>query len=262
VDIVVCIKQVPNTANVKINNKTGILKRKDLESVINPFDEHALEEAVRLKEKVGGKVIVLTMGPPCAEFALREAISKGADDGVLVSDITFGGADTLATSYTLSMAIKFVASYDIIFCGRQTSDGNTAHVGPGVAEMLNIPHVACVKKIELIDEKLIRAERVMEDGYDLIESQLPVLLTVVKEINIPRIASLKGKMVAKKKKIKTLDATDLNVDIKRVGFNGSPTQVIKVSSPQQKVGSEKFCGSAQEVASSLVKKLSDIGIVL
>jgi electron transfer flavoprotein beta subunit len=263
VNIVVCIKQVPiNTANVIIDNETRRLKREDVESVINPFDEYALEEAVRLKEKVGGKVVAVTMGHSSAESVLREAISKGANDGVLLSDIVFCCADTLATSYTLSMAIKLIIDYDIILCGKQTSDSGTAQVGPGIAEMLNIPHVACVKKIELIDEKLIRVQRMMEDGYDLIESQLPVLLTVVKEINIPRIASLKGKIAAKKAVIRTLNAADIDIDIKRVGFDGSPTQVIRVSALQQRFGGEKLCGSAQEVASSLIRKLSDIGIVL
>jgi electron transfer flavoprotein beta subunit len=249
-------------ANARIDNETRRLKRKDVELVINPFDECALEEAVKLKEKVGGKVVAVTMGPSSAESVLREAISKGANDGVLVSDMAFCCADTLATSYTLSMAIKFIINYDIIFCGKQTSDSGTAQVGPGIAEILNIPHVACVKKIESIDEKLIRVQRMMEDGYDLIESQLPVLLTVVKEINVPRIASLKGKIAAKKAAVRTLNAADINIDIKRVGFDGSPTQVIRVSAQQQRLSGEKLCGSAQEIASSLIRKLSDIGIVL
>jgi electron transfer flavoprotein beta subunit len=262
-NIVVCVKQVStNTTNVKIDNETRKLKRENAELGINSFDECAIEEAVKLKEKVGGKVVAITMGPPSAESVLREAISKGANDGVLVSDAVFCCADTLATSYTLSMAIKFIIDYDIIFCGKQTSDIGTAQVGPGIAEMLNIPHVAYVKKIESIDKKLIRVQRMMEDGCDLIESQLPVLLTVVKEINTPRIASLKGKIVAKKAVIKTLNAADINIDIKRVGFNGSPTQVVRISVSQRRFGGEKLCGGAQEVASSLIRKLSDIGIAL
>ncbi|MCA6072315.1 MAG: electron transfer flavoprotein subunit beta/FixA family protein [Endomicrobium sp.] len=260
-NIIVCIKQVPNTISVQIDSGTGRLKRDGVESIINPFDEYAIEEGLRIKERVCGKVTVVTMGPPQAETALREAIAKGADEAVLVSDRAFGGADTLATSYTLSLAIKAIGSYDIIICGKQASDGDTAQVGPGIAEMLNIPHVAYVKKIESIDNKSIKVERMMEDGYDLIESQVPVLLTVVKEINNPRIASLKGKMIAKKAVIKILDAVAIGADIKKTGLNGSPTQVMKIFTPPQRAGGEKFTGEARDVAAALVKRLSDIGIV-
>lgn len=260
-NIIVCIKQVPNTTNVQIDSETGRLKRDGVESIINPFDEYAIEEGVRIKERVGGKVTVVTMGPPQAETALREAIARGADEAVLVSDRAFGGADTLATSYTLSLAIKAIGSYDIIICGKQASDGDTAQVGPGIAEMLHIAHVAYVRKIESICNKSIKVERMMEDGYDLIESQVPVLLTVVKEINNPRITSLKGKMAAKKTVIKILDATAINADIKKIGLNGSPTQVMKIFTPPQRTAGEKFTGEARDVAVALVKRLSDIGIV-
>ncbi|MCA6079569.1 MAG: electron transfer flavoprotein subunit beta/FixA family protein [Endomicrobium sp.] len=260
-NIIVCIKQVPNTMNVQIDPETGRLKRDGVESIINPFDEYAIEAAVRVKEKIGGKVIAITMGPPQAESALREAISKGADEAVLVSDRAFGGADTLATSYALSSAIKFIGNYDIVICGRQASDGDTGQVGPGIAEMLDIPHIAYVKKIESIDDKSIKVERMMEDGYDLIESPIPVLLTVVKEINTPRVASLKGKMAAKKAVVKTLTAADIEADTKRTGLNGSPTQVMKIFVPTQRTGGEKFSGEAKEIAAALVKKLSGVGVI-
>ncbi|GHT37065.1 electron transfer flavoprotein subunit beta [Endomicrobiia bacterium] len=260
-NIIVCIKQVPSTTNVQIDPENGRLKRDGVESTINPFDEYAIEEGVRIKERIGGKVSVVTMGPPQAESALREAVSKGIDEAVLVSDRAFGGADTLATSYTLSLAIKAIGYYDIIICGKQASDGDTAQVGPGIAEMLNIPHIAYVKKIEAVDDKLIRVERMMEDGYDLIESPVPVLLTVVKEINNPRVASLKGKMAAKKAVIKVLDAAAIGADIKKTGLNGSPTQVMKVFTPPKRTGGEKFVGKAHEVAAALVKRLSDVGII-
>jgi electron transfer flavoprotein beta subunit len=264
-NIIVCIKQVPNTTtDVQIDLETGRLKREGVESVINSFDEYAIEEGVRIKEKIGGKVIVVTMGPPQAESALREAVSKGADEAVLVSDRVFGGADTLATSYALSSAIKFIGSYDIILCGEQASDGDTAQVGPEIAETLNIPHVAHIKKIESVDNKSIKVKRVMEDGYDLIESQVPVLLTVVKEINTPRIVSLKGKMAAKKVVIKVLNAADLGADTKRTGLNGSPTQVMKIFAPPQRTrtgGGEKFSGGAKEIAAALVKRLSEIRVI-
>jgi electron transfer flavoprotein beta subunit len=247
-------------ANVQIDPETGRLQRDGVESVINPFDEYAIEEGVRIREKAGGKVIVITMGPPQAESALREAISKGADEAILISDKVFGGADTLATSYTLSSAIKFIGDYDLIICGRQASDGDTAQVGPGTAEMLNIPHITYVKKIELLGDKSIRVERIMEDGCDLIESPLPALLTVGKEINVPRISSLKGKMLAKKAVIKTLDAATINADAKRIGLNGSPTQVIKIFTPPQRTCGEKLTGDAKKIAVALVKRLSELGI--
>lgn len=260
-NIIVCIKQVPNTTDVQIDAETGRLKREGVESIINPFDEYAIEEGVRLKEKTGGKVTVITMGPPQAESALREAISRGADEAVLVSDRAFGGADTLATSYALASAIKHIGDYDIILCGKQATDGDTAQVGPGIAEMLNIPHIAYVKKIEDINDTVIKAERMMEDGYDLIESPLPVLLTVVKEINTPRIPSLRGKMAAKKAVIKMLDAASVGADPARIGLNGSPTQVVKVFTPPQRAGGEKFTGDAQEISAALVKKMSESGLI-
>lgn len=260
-NIIVCIKQVPNTTNVQIDHETGRLKREGVESIINPFDEYAIEEGVRLKERIGGKVIVVTMGPPQAESALREAISKGADEAVLVSDRAFGGADTLATSYALASAIKHIGDYGIILCGKQATDGDTAQVGPGIAEMLNIPHVAYVKKIEDVNDKSMKVERMMEDGYDLIETPVPALLTVVKEINTPRVPSLKGKMAAKKAVITTLDAATIGADTQKTGLNGSPTQVMKIFTPPQREGGEKFTGEAHEVAAALVKKMSETGLI-
>jgi len=260
-NIIVCIKQVPNTTNVQIDAETGRLKREGVESIVNPFDEYAIEEGVRLKEKIGGKVIAVTMGPPQAEAILREAISKGVDEGVLVSDRAFGGADTLATSYALARAIKHIGDYGIIICGKQATDGDTAQVGPGIAEMLDIPHVAYVKKIEDINASSAKLERMMEDGYDLIESPLPVLLTVVKEINTPRVASLKGKMAAKKAVIKVLDAASIGADTKKTGLNGSPTQVMKIFTPPQRQGGEKFTGEPQAVAAALVAKMQENGLI-
>jgi electron transfer flavoprotein beta subunit len=261
-NIVVCIKQVPNTTDVQIDAKTGRLKREGIESVINSFDEYAIEEGVRIKEKIGGKVTAITMGPPQAKSVLVEAVSKGADEAVLISDIAFVGADTLATSYALSSAINFIGSYDIILCGEQASDGDTAQVGPEIAETLKIPHVAYVKKIESIDNKSVKVERMMEDGCDLIESPVPVLLTVVKEINTPRIVSLKGKMAAKKAIIKIFNAADIGADTKRTGLNGSPTQVMKIFAPPQRIGGgEKFSGGAKEIAVALVKRLFEIRVI-
>jgi electron transfer flavoprotein beta subunit len=260
-NIIVCIKQVPNTTAVQIDKETGRLKREGVESIINPFDEYAIEEGVRLKEKIPGSIVtVITMGPPQAESALREAVSRGADNAVLVCDRAFGGADTLATSFTLASAIKSLNGFDIIFCGKQATDGDTAQVGPGIAEALDIPHIAYVKKIENIDEKTIKVQRLMEDGYDIIESQLPILMTVVKEINTPRIPSLKGKMAAKKAVIKTLTAADIGADLQKIGLNGSPTQVMKIFTPPQRSGGEKISGKPEEIAVKIVEKFKEIGI--
>ena len=202
-NIIVCIKQVPNTTQVRINPETNTLIREGVESVINPFDMYAIEEAIRLKEKLGGKVTVVTMGPPQAEIALREAISLGCDEAVLITDRQFAGSDTWATSYVVSQAIKKIGKYDLILCGKQASDGDTAQVGPGISTFLDIPQVTYVKKIEEIKpEENARVERMTEEGFDIIETPLPCLLTVVKEINEPRLPSLKGKMKAKKAEIK------------------------------------------------------------
>ena len=252
---IVCIKQVPNTTNVQIDPVTNTLKREGVESIINPFDEYAIEEAVRLKERTGGKATVITMGPPQAETALREALGRGIDQAVLVSDRAFAGADTWATSYTLGCAIKFLGDFDLILCGKQATDGDTAQVGPGIAEMLDIPHVAYVKKIEDIKPGSIRVERMMEDGYDLIEMPLPSLITVVKEINTPRLPSLRGMMNAKKAVIQRWDAAQIKAESKRIGLTGSPTQVMKIFSPPPRHGGMVLTGSPETIAETLVDKL-------
>lgn len=259
--IIVCIKQVPGTTNVQIDPEKGTLKREGVEAIVNPFDEYAIEEAVRLKEKVGGKVTVITMGPPQAESALRQAISVGCDEAILICDRAFAGADTWATSYAISTAIKTIGDFDVIFCGKQATDGDTAQVGPSVAEMLNIPHVAYVKKLEEVSEKSIKVQRMMEDGYDLIEVPLPCLFTVVKEINTPRIPSLKGKMAAKKANIKQLSASAINADTTKTGLAGSPTQVSKIFTPPQRQGGEMLEGEPQDIAAQLVKKLTDNSLI-
>jgi electron transfer flavoprotein beta subunit len=260
-NIIVCIKQVPNTTCVEINPETGTLKREGVESVINPFDEYAIEEGVRLKERFGGKTTVVTMGPPQAESALRESISRGVDDAILVSDRAFAGADTLATSYTLAETIKKIGAFDIIICGKQASDGDTAQVGPGIAEQLDIPHIAYIKKIEDIKDNVIRVERMMEDGYDIIESGLPVLITVVKEINVPRLPSLKGMMASKKAVIQKYTAAMTGADVKRLGLDGSPTKVMKIFYPTARKAGDKLKGDVPDMASALVSRLRDSKIV-
>ncbi len=257
-NIIVCIKQVPNTTDVKIDPVTNTLIRDGVESVINPFDAYAIEEGVRLKERFGGKVTVITMGPPQAENALKEAISLGCDEGILVSDRKFAGSDTWATSYTLSCAIKKIEGFDIILCGKQASDGDTAQVGPGISTHLDIPQVTYIKKIEEIKDNRARVERMTEEGYDIVETPLPALFTVVKEINSPRLPSLKGMMRAKSAKITKWTADDIEADPKSLGLDGSPTRVVKIFSPPPRKGGEMIKGGAAEVSKELVQLLKDI----
>jgi len=253
--IIACIKQVPNTTNVQIDSTTGTLKREGVESIINPFDEYAIEEAIRLKEKYGGKTTVITMGPPQAETALRETIGRGIDNAILITDRAFAGADTWATAYTLSQAIRTIGDFNLVICGKQATDGDTAQVGPGIAEMLDIPHIAYVKKIEEIKDEAMKVERMMEDGYDLIETPLPAVITVVKEINTPRLPSLRGMMNAKKAVIEKWDSGKIGAQKEKIGLTGSPTQVMKIFSPPQRPGGEKLAGSPEDMAQKLISKL-------
>jgi len=260
-NIVVCIKQVPDSGDVKINPKTKTLMREGVAAVINPFDCYALEEGVRLKERFGGTVTVISMGPPQAENALREAVSLGADKAVLVSDRAFAGSDTLATSYALATAIKKLGDVDIIITGKQAIDGDTAQVGPGIAVHLDLPQISYVRKIEEIADGKIRAERMTEEGYDIVEADLPVLITVVKEINEPRIASLKGKMAAKKAEIPTWSAEFVGAEPKQLGLDGSPTMVVEVFAPPAREGGKKLDGEPAEMAEQLVNELKELKIL-
>ncbi|RJP28928.1 MAG: electron transfer flavoprotein subunit beta/FixA family protein [Candidatus Omnitrophota bacterium] len=256
-NIIVCIKQVPETTEVRINPETNTLIREGVKSIINPFDVYAIEEAIRLKERFGGKVTVITMGPPQAEAVLRESISLGADDGVLICDRAFAGSDTWATSYTLAAAIKKIGDYDLIICGKQASDGDTAQVGPGISAHLDIPQVTYVKKIEEVKDKAMRVERMMEEGFEIIETPLPALLTVVKEINNPRLPSLKGMMKAKQAKIATLGQKELALDAQSIGLCGSPTQVVKIFTPAPRTGGQILKGEIPEIVDELVKLIKD-----
>jgi len=260
-NIVVCIKQVPNSGDVKIDPETKTLIREGVESIINPFDCYAIEEGVRIKEKLGGTVTAISMGPPQAESALREAVSLGADKAILITDRAFAGSDTLATSYALSEAIKKLGEVDLIICGKQAIDGDTAQVGPGIAVHLNMPQITYVRKIESIEEGKIRAERMTEEGYDIIESQLPVMLTVVKEINEPRIASLKGKMSAKKAEIPTWTAEFIGADTDQLGLDGSPTMVAEVFAPPSREGGRKLEGEPEDMAAELIGELKELQVL-
>ncbi|MFH1406816.1 MAG: electron transfer flavoprotein subunit beta/FixA family protein [Candidatus Omnitrophota bacterium] len=254
-NIIVCIKQVPDTADVRIDPKTNTLIREGVKSIINPFDMYAIEEAVRVKERTAGKATVITMGPPQAQEALREAVSMGIDEAVLISDRAFAGSDTWATSYTLSAAIRKLGNFDLILCGKQASDGDTAQVGPGISAHLDIPQVTYVKKIEDIKPGCAKVERMTEEGFEIIESPTPCLLTVVKEINTPRLPSLKGKMRAKSCQIIHWSAKDLDVEHNKLGLNGSPTQVVKIFTPPPRTGGVMLSGSTGEIVEKLVSEL-------
>jgi len=253
--IVVCVKQVPDAKDVRLDPITNTLAREGVESIMNPYDQHALEEAVRLKESYGGEVTVISMGPPQAKEMLRQAISCGADKAVLVSDRAFAGADTWATSYTLAKAISTLGDFDLFLCGKQAIDGDTAQVGPGLAMRLNIPFLTCIQKIRSSDGNRLVAERMMDDGYDVVEVDFPLLLTVVKDINEPRVPSLKGKMKAKKAEITTLSAEDIGADPSSIGLPGSPTQVVKVFPPEPRGGRTVFTGTIDDQIDQLVVKL-------
>ena len=256
--IIVCIKQVPDAKDVRLDPKTGTLAREGVQSIMNPYDRHALEEAVRLKEKYGGEVTVITMGPPQAIEVLRDGVSVGADAGVLVSDRAFAGADTWATTHTLERAVRKLGGADLILCGKQAIDGDTAQVGPGLAERLNIPYITYVRKVIEVNGSSFKLERLTDDGYEEVEAQGPVLMTVVKEINEPRIPSLKGKMKAKKLEVTTLSAADIEADPAQIGLNGSTTQVVRVFSPQFSGERCILSGTAEEQVSQLVAKLDAV----
>jgi electron transfer flavoprotein beta subunit len=245
---------VPDTAEVRINPETNTLIREGVPSIINPYDLHAIEAALQIREKVGGKVTVITMGPPQAEDALREAVSMGVDEVKLISDRAFAGSDTWATSYTLSKAIEKLG-FDVIFCGKQAIDGDTAQVGPEIAEFLNIPHIAYVKMVEDISASSVKVHRLMDDGYDVVESSVPVLLTVVKEINTPRLPSLKGKMAAKKAVITKMDAQAIGAEEGNLGLKGSPTQVKNIFAPQLKVNRKTLEGTLEQQVDALIEDL-------
>jgi len=257
--IAVLIKQVPDTTDVKIDPKTNTLIRDGVESIINPFDMYAIEEALRLRERFGeGEVTAVSMGPPQAEAALREAVSMGCDSAVLLSDRKFAGSDTWATSYTLAQAISKLGDCKIVLCGKQASDGDTAQVGPGVSMHLNIPQVTYVKKIEKIDASSATVERMTEEGYDIVETPLPALFTVVKEINEPRLPSLKGKMKAKKAEIPVWGAADISCDECMIGLDGSPTRVVKIFTPPPREGGRVLEGEPSDAAKELASLLKDV----
>jgi electron transfer flavoprotein beta subunit len=239
--VVACIKQVPDTTQVQIDPVTNTLKREGVPFIVNPFDTHAIEESLRLKDRFGFRVAAITMGPPNAEYALRKAISMGVDEVILLSDRAFGGADTLATSKVLTEAILKLSTKDevpLIICGRQTIDGDTAQVGPGIATRLNYSQLTLVDRIEHIDieNRKIIVRRKLEGRYEIVESILPSLLTVVREINKPRYPKVPSRLLADESEIPIWDNKFLKLDEQTIGLKGSPTRVVKIFSPEREKG--------------------------
>jgi electron transfer flavoprotein beta subunit len=262
--VVVCLKQVPDTTNVRINPETNTLMREGVESIVNPFDEYALEEALRLKDRHGARVTVVSMGPPQATEVLREALARGADDAFLASSRAFGGADTLATSYTLAKAIEKACAGeppDLVLFGKQAIDGDTAQVGPGVSEFLDMALVTYVKTLEADPQKgTFRVTTVMDDGEHEIEGTFPAVMTVVKEASAPRFASLAGAMRAAATEITVLDEKAIGADPAWIGLKGSPTKVVTIFPPPVKSGGLRVdargnpTAGVREIVSFLAKK--------
>ena len=258
-NIVVCVKQVPDTTEVKLDPVKGTLIRDGVPTIINPDDKAALEAALCIREQAGGKVTVVSMGPPQADVALREALAMGADEAILVTDRAFGGADTWATSYTIASAIKKL-DYDLIIAGRQAIDGDTAQVGPQIAQHLGLPQVSYVENIEAVNERSIVLRRQFEDRYHIVEAQLPCLITVLSELNKPRYMSVSGVFDAyREKKVARITLADLEdvIDKSNIGLGGSPTRVKQSFTKQPKGKGEKFETDADDAVRIIVEKLAE-----
>jgi electron transfer flavoprotein beta subunit len=230
--IIVPIKQVPETSNVKMDPETGVMLRTSVEGVINPLDLYAIEAGLRLREGVGGQVSVISMGPPKAETALRDALAMGCDRAVLLSDRRFGGADTWATAYTLSLAVQKLAPFDLVICGERATDGETGQVGPGLASFLDLPLATYVSRIIESGLDYLRVERSVEWGHEIFWSPLPMVLTVVKEIGAPRMGTVRSKMASRRAEIPTWGAEETGANEEWIGLKGSPTRVIKIHTPK------------------------------
>ncbi len=281
IKIIVCIKQVPGSTEIKINPETNTLVREGIENIINPFDSYAIEEGVKLKERLSGnsssinnfskndsdednkdiEVIAISMGPPQSEGALKETISVGIDRAILLSDRAFAGADTWATASTLTRAIKKIGDCSLVIFGKQTLDGDTGQVGPELAQKLNIPFIGYASSILEINKNKIKVKRLMEDRYETFEVRLPAAISVVKDINIPRVPSLRGKMKAKKAEIPVWDAKYLEAGDDEVGLSGSFTQVVKIFIPQIKHEVKMIEGSTEEQVEELYQKLKELNVV-
>ncbi|KUJ89831.1 MAG: electron transfer flavoprotein alpha/beta-subunit [Thermoanaerobacter thermocopriae] len=255
--IIVPIKQVPETSNVKMDPVTGTMIREGVENVVNPLDLYAIETAIRLKEKYGGKIIVISMGPEKAIEAIKEAIAMGCDDGILLSDKKFAGSDTFATSYVVAKAIKELGDFDLVICGERATDGDTGQVGPGIASFLDLPLSTFTSEIVSIENGKIRVKRLVEEGYEEIEMTLPAVLTVVKEISDPRLPTLRGKLRAKKMGIPVWDTQKIGAEEQKIGLKGSPTRVVKIFTPKVTREGEKIIVKDEKTLYQAVDRIMD-----
>ncbi len=266
---VVCVKQVPDTSEVRIDPKTNTLIREGVPTIVNPDDTHALEEALRLRDRFGGKVTVISMGPPQAVEALKKCVAFGADEGILLTDRAFAGADTLATSYTLAQAIRRVAAdepVDIVLCGRQAIDGDTGQVGPGVARRLDMPQLTFVTRVEAFDPATseITVHRKLEKGRQVVKAKLPVVLTVVKELNDLRYPSFPDMYRARSYQPKSWTKNEINADQAQLGLRGSPTKVKKTAVPQARQQGEIVATgdvAPEQAAQALLGKFAASGLM-
>jgi electron transfer flavoprotein beta subunit len=261
-EILVCIKQVPGTTKVEMDPETSVLKRAGVDSKMNPYDLYALETAFRLKEQRGGTVRVLSMGPPQAEAVIREAYMMGADEGALLTDRAFAGSDVLATSYALAEGIRILGDFTLILCGKQTTDGDTAQVGPEIAEHLGIPHVANILRIGKVKGTSVVVEMDMGDVVQTAEIQLPCLLTVEKDIYQPRLPSYRRKKNAASQEIRMISLEALgDADERNYGLNGSPTQVERIFPPETSGSRELWTGTGEELSLKMADKLKELKFI-
>ena len=255
--IIVPIKQVPETADVKMDEETGTMVREGVESIINPLDLYAIELALVLRERHGGEVIVISMGPAQAVKALWEALAMGCDSAVLLSDRAFAGSDTWATSYVLAAAVRQVGDVDLIICGERATDGETGQVGPAIAAMLDMPAATYVSQFEDLQDGHIRVKRMVESGWQVLRLKLPALLTVVREVANPRLPTLRGKQRAKATDIPIWQAGDLDVEADKLGLTGSPTRVVKIHRPKVARDCRKLVANdADSIASAVDEVLA------
>jgi electron transfer flavoprotein beta subunit len=258
--VVACIKQVPDTTLVSVDPVTGTLIREGVPSIMNPFDTHALEAALQLKDRYGFRVAVISMGPPAAEVTLRKALALGADEAILLSDRAFGGADTLATSMTLTSAIEKLAAQEelaLVICGRQTIDGDTAQVGPGIATRLGCSQLTLVDRIEEVDVagKTVKVRRRLEGRHEIVSAPLPVMVAVLREANTPRYPTVPARLAAATAGITLWDNKVMQIDPEQIGLKGSATQVRKIFSPERAKG--ELVGRAEDPPESIARLLVD-----
>lgn len=256
--MVVCIKQVPSTNEVRMDPVTHTIVRDGRQSITNPFDSHAIELAVQLKEQLGGEICAISMGIPATERLLRDAISRGADKGMLLSDRAFAGSDTLATAYTLSLGIHRLGEFDLVLCGKMAVDGDTAQIGPELAENLGIPHVTDVCGLVSANKKQLILKRNTDSGFQIVQLSLPALITVNSSINLPRMPSIAGVRSGMEGLVELLDSVTLKADPSRIGLTGSPTQVLRVFTPQRRLEAVPIYGNAAEQAAQLAKLIGEV----